>query len=81
MATNGGKGSVTEHFAPAPAGQGFSSSSEAKPVHGAPEVVGTNDDANAPEGATTSVDELEATKKGRFAYFKTRDFYIVLVLG
>lgn len=28
-----------------------------------------------------SVDEIEASGKGRLAYFKTRNFYIVLVLG
>ncbi|KAL8717141.1 MAG: hypothetical protein Q9225_005595 [Loekoesia sp. 1 TL-2023] len=81
MATHGGKGGVTEYFASAPAGQGPSSSSEANPMHGAPEVVDIKDDVDATEGAITSVDELEASKKGRFAYFKTRDFYIVLVLG
>lgn len=28
-----------------------------------------------------SVDEIEEGEKGRLAYFKTRNFYIVLVLG
>ena len=41
--------------------------------HGAPEVVGI-------EGERT-VDEIEESKEGWFAYFKTKDFYIVLVLG
>jgi solute carrier family 35 protein F1/2 len=26
-------------------------------------------------------DEIEAKKKGFFAYFRTRDFYIILILG
>lgn len=29
----------------------------------------------------TIVDEIEESKKGRFAYFKTKNFYIVLALG
>ena len=41
--------------------------------HGAPELIET-------EGRTT-VEEIEESKKGWFAYLKTRDFYIVLVLG
>lgn len=81
MATHDGKGGVTERHAPAADGPVSPSSSEPKPVHGAPEVVVINDDASAPEGAVTTIDELEASTRGRFAYFKTREFYIVLVLG
>ncbi|KAL8827667.1 MAG: hypothetical protein Q9170_006925, partial [Blastenia crenularia] len=78
MATNDGKGGVTEHYAPALAGQEVVSS---KPFHGAPEIVDAKDGTNGSEEAVTTVEQIEESKKGRFAYFKTRDFYIVLVLG
>jgi hypothetical protein len=29
----------------------------------------------------TTVEEIEEKHKSRFAYFKTKDFYIVLILG
>lgn len=50
----------------------------ASPVnHGAPEFIGVNSQT----GATTTIDEIEESKKGWFAYFGTRNFWIVLVLG
>ncbi|MCJ1269089.1 hypothetical protein MMC22_008978 [Lobaria immixta] len=47
-----------------------------------PGLVDTNGNnpALSSEDATI-VDEIEESKKGRFAYFKTRNFYIVLALG
>ena len=52
------------------------------PAHGAPEIVNGNgmqiSDAEPPP---RTVEEIQQSKKGRFAYFKTKDFYIVLVLG
>ncbi|KAL8971203.1 MAG: hypothetical protein Q9197_003399 [Variospora fuerteventurae] len=86
MATQHGKGGAAEHSAPAvvatrPASPPSPPSQDGKSAHGASEVVAINEQANAPEDAVTTVDELEASKKGRFAYFKTKDFYIVLVLG
>ncbi|KAL9601562.1 MAG: hypothetical protein Q9219_002396 [cf. Caloplaca sp. 3 TL-2023] len=82
MADLDGKGGVTEHFAPAPAGQGAASSSEeGKSMHGTPEIVANKDNIQGDAEGVVTVDELEASKKGRFAYFKTRDFYIVLILG
>lgn len=78
MATHDGKGGVSEHYTPTANARGSASSSGPKD---APEIVKDNGDANIPEGAVTSVDELEASKKGRLAYFKTKEFYIVLVLG
>ena len=32
-------------------------------------------------GGVTTVEEIEAKRKSRFAYFKTKDFYLVLALG
>ncbi|KAL8671369.1 MAG: hypothetical protein Q9168_004132 [Polycauliona sp. 1 TL-2023] len=73
--TGTGKSGLTEHYAPA--GNDSDKSSGAAPNHGTPEVTGIPEDA----AAVTTVEEVQATKKGRFAYFKTRDFYIVLALG
>ncbi|KAI4186155.1 MAG: hypothetical protein LQ348_004269 [Seirophora lacunosa] len=77
MASQDGVGRAAEHYAPEP----LSPSHGGKSTHRAPEVVAINDEASAQEDAVTTVDQLEASKKGRFAYFKTRNFYIVLVLG
>jgi len=46
-------------------------------LHGEPEIVDVGE-APAPG---TAIAELETSKKGRFAYFKTKQFYIVLILG
>ncbi|KAI4169767.1 MAG: hypothetical protein LQ346_008935 [Caloplaca aetnensis] len=81
MVPHEGKGGVSEHYDPTANAQGSPTSSQIKHAHRAPEVVRDNADANLPEAAVTSVDELEASTKGRFAYFKTKEFYIVLVLG
>ena len=48
------------------------------PVHGAPEIVYTAA-ANRVEGFTA--EEIDESKKGWFAYFRTKDFYVVLLLG
>ncbi|MCJ1399775.1 hypothetical protein MMC11_002978 [Xylographa trunciseda] len=45
--------------------------------YGEPEIV---DDGEAPAPGI-AIAELETSKKGRFAYFKTKQFYIVLILG
>ncbi|MCJ1287311.1 hypothetical protein MMC26_006659 [Xylographa opegraphella] len=46
-------------------------------AHGEPEIV---DDRDVPASGI-AIAELETRKKGRFAYFKTKQFYIVLILG
>ncbi|MCJ1465522.1 hypothetical protein MMC07_004140 [Pseudocyphellaria aurata] len=52
------------------------------PQHAAPEPAGTEGhDGALPSEEATTVDEIEEKKKGRFAYLKTRNFYIVLGLG
>ena len=50
--------------------------------HGAPEVIGS-EFAVAEDGAPLEerLEAIEESKKGWFAYMKTRDFLIVLVLG
>ncbi len=73
-----GKSSVTrtEHFVARPTGKESDKSSGAASTHGAPEVTGINQDT-----APVTVEEVQASKDGWFAYFKTREFYIVLLLG
>jgi len=61
-----------------PEHDGFHSSS-LSPMHGAPEFVDINNSNGYGEGRT--VEEIEESKRGWFAYSKTKDFYIVLVLG
>ncbi|KAL8716441.1 MAG: hypothetical protein Q9220_000348 [cf. Caloplaca sp. 1 TL-2023] len=75
-----GKGSAIEHYGPA-SGDPASPLSELRNGHGDPQVVRAADGTIAGEDTVTTVDELEASKKGWFAYLTTRDFYIVLVLG
>ena len=58
--------------------------SETKQIHAEPEVVAADEREGAQvEGVsgTSVVDEIEGEKGGWFAYFKTKQFYIVLVLG
>lgn len=50
------------------------------PVHGAPEIIRVND-ALGTQAAVADIEEIEEREKGWFAYFRTRNFYIVLVLG
>ena len=48
--------------------------------HGAPELIGVTNAGGYGQPERT-VEEIEGSKRGWFAYFKTKDFYIVLVLG
>lgn len=50
------------------------------PIHGPPEVVETYNREGANREEVT-VDEIDESKKGWFAYFKTKDSYVVLLLG
>ena len=58
-----------------------SPSSSTAPVHGPPEIVYNENTqgANRVEGFTA--EEIDESKKGWFAYFGTKDFYVVLLLG
>ena len=55
-------------------------SSSSVPVHAAPELLEIDNGAQG-ESAGDIADEIQASKKGWFAYFKTKDFYLVLLLG
>ncbi len=61
-----------------PEHNGFQSSSSS-PAHGAPEAIGLNNANGYGHGRTVA--EIEQSKRGWFAYLKTKNFYIVLVLG
>ena len=50
------------------------------PVHAVPEVIGTGDGTESGR-AGQNADEIQASNRGYFAYFKTRNFYLVLLLG
>ena len=57
-----------------------------KSGHGSPQIVGEaiiegNRAGVEHSGAVTTVEEMQEKKKGRFAYFKTRNFWLVLILG
>jgi len=54
--------------------------------HGSSDVAGAShtgkDGTIAINGrAVTTIEELEAAKRGRFAFFKSRNFFVVLILG
>ena len=49
--------------------------------HGAPEIIATEGAPARGMSGAHVVDEIEREKGGWFAYFKTKQFYIVLVLG
>ncbi|KAL8659229.1 MAG: hypothetical protein Q9202_007224 [Teloschistes flavicans] len=80
MESRNKEGGAIEHYAPASAERRSPSVGEVTAAHGSPQTIGTEGNESG-EPIVTTVDELEASKEGRFAYFKTRDFYIVLVLG
>jgi len=50
------------------------------PIHSAPELIGVKDGLGT-QGPRADIEDIEESKKGWFAYFRTRNFYIVLVLG
>lgn len=55
-------------------------SSRSSPVHAAPEVIRIGDGAEG-ERAGENTDESQASKGHWFAYLKTKNFYLVLLLG
>ena len=62
------------------------SSSSSSPTHNqhAASELGSgneNNEVTTHDHGVTAVDEVEEQHQGRFAYFRTKNFYIVLVLG
>ena len=72
-----GKG-ATERVLPADDSVAVSSSASPADL-GAPELIGVKDGSHVEPDIT--IDEIEDSNHGWFTYFKTRTFWIVLVLG
>lgn len=68
------KGPIEQSIMPAGADGAEPSSSSSPIIHGTPNII---EDSATP----TAVEDVDESKKGWTAYFRTRDFYIVLVLG
>ncbi|KAL8827660.1 MAG: hypothetical protein Q9191_003054 [Dirinaria sp. TL-2023a] len=68
------KGPIEQSIMPAGADGGEPSSTSSPIIHGTPNII---EDSATP----TAVEDVDESKKGWTAYFRTRDFYIVLVLG
>ena len=56
-------------------------SSASSPKHAFPEIIGVDGSERPFGGRVDAVDEVDNSKKGWFAYFKTRNFWIILCLG
>lgn len=82
MDTHAGKSSAIEQIDPITGdAKGVpSSSSNSPPLHAAPEILQVGDGAEG-ESAGENGDGIQAGGGGWFAYFKTRNFYLVLLLG
>lgn len=78
MEAHGGKSTAIEQFAPVTDHSKDSPSSTSSPVHAAPEAIGFNDGENTEVGPVAPIEKSEV---GWFAYLKTRNFYLVLLLG
>lgn len=76
-ATNG-KTTAVEHYANVNNDTKDPTLLSSTPVKTSPSHTGANEDSIDGE---TSVETLEAGKGGWFAYLKTRNFWIVIVLG
>lgn len=80
MHTHNGKSSAIDQVDPVTGDTKDLPSSSSSPVHAAPEVIGIND--RAPDERTgENADEIQASQGGWFAYLRTRNFYLVLLLG
>ncbi|KAF6239697.1 hypothetical protein HO173_002243 [Letharia columbiana] len=80
MHTDNGKSSAIDQVDPVTGDTKDLPSSSSSPVHAAPEVIGIND--RAPDERTgENADEIQASQGGWFAYLRTRNFYLVLLLG
>ena len=80
MDIHNGKPSATEQVDPITDDtKGFPLGSPSN-THATPEVIGVGYGAGS-ESAGVNADEIQASKGGWFAYLKTRNFYLVLILG
>ena len=80
MDTHIGKTSAIEQINPITDDSKDLPLSSAPPQHTVPEVIAIRDRAES-GSAGENADEIQASKAGWFAYLKTRNFYVVLLLG
>lgn len=80
METPSGKSSAIEQIAPVTEDTKDLPSNSFSPVHAAPEVIGIGHGAEGDTAGETA-DNIQASRGGWFAYLKTRNFYLVLLLG
>ena len=80
MDAHSGEASAIEHIHTIPRDTKELPSSTTYPVHAAPEVIGIHDGAEG-ESTAENVEAIQRSKGGWFAYLRTRDFYLVLLLG
>ena len=80
MDTHIGKTSAIEQINPITDDSKHLPSSSPSPQRTVPEVIASGDGAQG-ENVGENSDEIQAGKAGWFAYLKTRNFYIVLLLG
>ena len=80
MDTQSGKSSAIEHIDHITGDAKHPPSTNSSPVHTTPELVGISEGAGG-KGAEGIANDIQASKGGWFAYFKTRNFYLVLLLG
>lgn len=80
MDAHSGEASAIEHIQTIPRDTKELPSSTTYPVHAAPEVIGIHDGAEG-ESTAENVEAIQRSKGGWFAYLRTRDFYLVLLLG
>ena len=75
-----GKPSATEQVDPITDDTKGSPLGSSPDPHATPEVIGVGYGAGS-ESAGVNADEIQADKGVWFAYLKTRNFYLVLILG
>ena len=80
MDSHGGQISTTKGDNPITRDTKTLPSTSISSLHAAPEVIGVGNGAEG-ESAGEIVNEIQASHRGWFAYFKTREFYLVLLLG
>ena len=80
MDMHNGKPSATEQVDPITDDTKGSPLGSSSDPYATPEVIGIGYGAGT-ESAGVNADEIQASKGGWFAYLKTRNFYLVLILG
>ena len=75
------KSSATEQIDPVPGDVKDLPSNGSSPIYAAPEPNGIGDGTDGGNVQGNTAEEIQTSRGGWFAYLKTRDFYLVLLLG